>query len=224
MKKVRSLEATIQGVLLSALIFAAKTGVDKNSVAELLKKYFNVEVSKPVNHISCILLCTIIFFLLNKLFKELYERFLWKLIYPKLNLNGKWKYENSYADGSPQTVGEILIKQTPYELEMIEGKSTAQNPHTSYTNFKALSFKTDTELYGCYEVTMQSQSGGMLVTKKSVEIFNINQYKKFLFFKKPVLMNTNFFNCVATSDEKQNAKASKINNIEKIGTCTYTRL
>jgi SMODS-associating 2TM, beta-strand rich effector domain len=221
MDKVKKRKLLIDGVILSALTAFFKSIADKKAIIHLL----GIQENELANYSICLFLLIVVFWLIEFIFTKLYDRYLWKIMFPRLNLNGKWTYKNSYDDSSPSTEGTIEIKQTPNDLKIEDGNSANSNQHNATTEFKSISFITDKILYGCYEVTMTQKGSGAVVVKKSVEeltIINFGDSGKNK--NKPAQMTSKFFNCVATNDEKQKAASSGLNNIEKTGTAVYTRI
>lgn len=161
-------------------------------------------------------------------FSFLYDKLLWKIIFPEYNISGWWKYSNSYLDGSGITTGKVKIRQTPYSVKLVDGQSTKTNPYTAQFWSTSCSFDEHAgKLNAAYMVKrFHPDEQSKFAEKKSVIALEINRREKWSFFgKKPSSMTGHFYNCIMSADEEQKLSSHKLGTWPiRQGTAIYEKI
>jgi hypothetical protein len=161
-------------------------------------------------------------------FSFVYDNLLWKIIFPEYNINGWWKYRNSYLGEAGVTTGKVKIKQTPYSVKLVDGKSTKTNPYTAQFWSFSCSFDEHTgKLNAAYMVKrFHPDEPSKFAEKKSVIVLDINRREKWSFFrKKPSSMTGHFYNCIMSADEEQKLSSHQLGSWPvRQGTAIYEKI
>lgn len=159
------------------------------------------------------------------MFSYMYDNYIWKWIFSKYNISGKWSYTNSYLDKRQNTTGTIIVKQTPYSIKLIDGLNNLNNKYPSkFTSTSERFDELNGKLYCSYEVyKYKPDDMSKFVTKKSILQLSVSKRKDSWLSKRPIEMHGEFFNCLQPSDEIEKLSAYELGDWPmSIGNAYYT--
>ncbi len=194
---------------------------------EFLKDYFKDKIqSQRYREGAIIGILLILAGVMVKISILVYDKWIWKLLHPKLNIGGYWRYVNTYEDGRPATEGVVKIEQSPFNIQIKQGKSIPNSAAGKYTSTMislAMDFVDSENINMAYEVS-RNEEGKVRTNKKSLEKLRIVERHPGI-SAIPTKMESYFWNCV-----RNRAEDAVVNDYYgrdgwpvTSGSCTYVR-